>query len=100
MSPVKDHNLLEIRGFGFQSQTSCLLLPAHPRPLSAPSMAPFPHIRSAGTQVQIPTSSVLVALFKNNTLHAFHNPLEIRGFEPLTSSLQSWRSSQLSYIPE
>ena len=29
------------------------------------------------------------------------NPLmEIRGFEPLTSSLQSWRSSQLSYIPE
>ena len=25
--------------------------------------------------------------------------LEIRGFEPLTSSLQSWRSSQLSYIP-
>ena len=27
-------------------------------------------------------------------------PLEIRGFEPLASSLQSWRSSQLSYIPE
>ena len=25
--------------------------------------------------------------------------MEIRGFEPLTSSLQSWRSSQLSYIP-
>ena len=25
--------------------------------------------------------------------------LEIRGLEPLTSSLQSWRSSQLSYIP-
>jgi hypothetical protein len=29
-----------------------------------------------------------------------HNLLEIRGLEPLTSSLQSWRSSQLSYIPE
>jgi hypothetical protein len=25
--------------------------------------------------------------------------VELRGFEPLTSSLQSWRSSQLSYSP-
>ena len=77
---------MEIRGFGFQSQTSCLLLTARLRPLPAPSMAPFPHIRSAGTSFQIPNFPNII-------------PLEIRGFEPLTSSLQSWRSSQLSYIP-
>ena len=34
-----------------------------------------------------------------NLLH-YRYILEIRGFEPLTSSLQSWRSSQLSYIPD
>ena len=49
---------------------------------------------------QIPISSVFVTSFKNNTLHSSYNFLEIRGFEPLTSSLQSWRSSQLSYIPD
>ena len=34
-----------------------------------------------------------------NDTRGSNSLMEIRGFEPLTSSLQSWRSSQLSYIP-
>ena len=48
---------------------------------------------------QIPNKPLLISNIKNATITAFFISMEIRGFEPLTSSLQSWRSSQLSYIP-
>ena len=80
----------------------------HPKPFSRLTILFFlgtkaltPPLRSlasiARLEAQCPLSKNSITI----TFYTFYsyNSLEIRGFEPLTSSLQSWRSSQLSYIP-
>ena len=67
---------MEIRGFGFQSQTSCSLLPARlrnpaasMRRITLARLSPCNYLRIA--PVQIPIFSVTMALFKKITQHAF-----------------------------
>ena len=65
--------------------------------LFAPSSPPLAPI--ADIHVRFSSHLVGGAIGSNPHITTSVKSLEIRGFEPLTSSLQSWRSNQLSYIP-
>jgi hypothetical protein len=104
--------------FGYRRIKGCVPLPAAFRSLPRPSSPGCAKASTCG-----PSSRLTILLFRRIPPMRLRLPpfplggfsgrlsvkylfnwryfsLEIRGFEPLTSSLQSWRSSQLSYIPD